>query len=75
LAKHIQLRKNEGLSYYLTIIDGKEMIMGPAITDEEASERNQRELDLWTNNRMFIRGMYAFFENLWRISPLYRRTS
>jgi len=71
LAKHIEFRTNENLSYYLTIIDHRELLIGPAITDQEAGERNQREADLWTNNHAFISGMYSFFEHLWKVSSRY----
>jgi len=68
LSRHIALRKTVGLTFYLDVIDRKEMVIGPAITDEEAVERSKREADLWTNNSKFIQGMYGFFEKLWLIS-------
>jgi sugar-specific transcriptional regulator TrmB len=73
LRRHVEVRRNSGLLFYLGIADKKELVLGPAVTDEEASERNSRELDLWTNNERFIEGMYAMFERIWEASPKYEK--
>jgi len=73
LRRHVEIRHNSNLLFYLGIADKKELVLGPAVTDEEASERNSRELDLWTNNGRFIQGMYALFEKIWDASPKYEK--
>lgn len=71
LRGHVEVRYNSNMLFYLGIADRKELVLGPAVTDEEASERNSRELDLWTNNTRFIEGIYALFERIWDASPKY----
>jgi sugar-specific transcriptional regulator TrmB len=71
ISRRVELRRSREISFYIEIADRKQMILGPAVVDEEATERNEREVDLWTNNPRFIHGMYAFFERLWRMSPRY----
>ncbi|MGD0175362.1 MAG: helix-turn-helix domain-containing protein [Candidatus Bathyarchaeia archaeon] len=68
LSKYVELRRSRGLMFYIDIIDGTEMVLGPAITDEEAIKHQSRQADLWTNNRKFISAMYAMFEKLWKVS-------
>lgn len=70
LSRYIELRRSRDVMLHINIVDKKEMVFGPALTDEEASERIRREA-LWTNNPMFIRGMYTLFEKLWKASPKY----
>lgn len=69
LSPHIELRKTRDVLFYLDIVDEREMVLGPAISDEELNPRNRRESDLWTNNAQFILGMHALFERLWKSSP------
>jgi sugar-specific transcriptional regulator TrmB len=71
LQRHVEVRYNSNMLFYLGIADRRELVIGPAVTDEEASERNSRELDLWTNNARFIEGIYALFERIWDASPKY----
>jgi sugar-specific transcriptional regulator TrmB len=72
LSRYAELRKLRDLLFYIDIIDKREMIIGPDMTDEEITQRN-READLWTNNPKFIRGMYLLFEKLWRSSRPYQK--
>ena len=71
LSKYVELRRSNGLLFYLDIFDRKEMLFGPAITDAELSNAVGRDTDLWTNNLQFVRGMYALFEHLWDASAKY----
>jgi sugar-specific transcriptional regulator TrmB len=71
LSKYVELRRSNGLLFYLDIFDRKEMLFGPAITDAELSDTVRRDTDLWTNNRQFVGGMYALFEHLWDASAKY----
>jgi sugar-specific transcriptional regulator TrmB len=71
LRGQVEVRYNSNMLFYLGIADRKELVLGPAVTDEEASEHNSRELDLWTNNARFIEGIYALFERIWEASPKY----
>lgn len=71
LQRHVEVRYNSNMLFYLGIADRKELVLGPAVTDEEVSERNSRELDLWTNNTRFIEGIHALFERIWDASPKY----
>jgi len=66
MAKHIEMRRTRNLGFYFDIADKKEMLMGPAITDDDKTSANLREMYLWTNNPRFIQGMCALFEQLWR---------
>lgn len=71
LSRHVELRRSRDVLICFKIVDKKEMVLGPPVTDEEASKRTWREDDLWTNNLRFIGGMYALFERLWKTSPRY----
>jgi sugar-specific transcriptional regulator TrmB len=71
LSRHIELRRSRDVLICFKIVDKKEMVLGPPVTDEEASRRDWREDDLWTNNLKFIGGMHALFERLWKTSPRY----
>jgi len=71
LSRHIELRRARDVPICFKIVDKKEMVLGPPVTNEEASRRTWREDDLWTNNLRFIGGMYALFERLWKTSPRY----
>jgi sugar-specific transcriptional regulator TrmB len=75
LRGRVDVRYNSNMLFYLGIADRKELVLGPAVTDEEASEHNSRELDLWTNNARFIEGIYALFERIWEASPRYEGIS
>ena len=75
ISRRVELRRSREISFYMEIADSKQMILGPAVADEEATDRNRREADLWTNNPRFIHGMYAFFERLWRMSLRYSPAS
>ena len=68
LSKYVELRRSNGLLFYLDIFDRKEMLFGPAITDADLSDTMRRDTDLWTNNPRFVGGMYALFEHLWDAS-------
>jgi sugar-specific transcriptional regulator TrmB len=74
LSKYVELRRSNGLLFYLDIFDRKEMLFGPAITDAELSNTARRDTDLWTNNLQFVGGMYALFEHLWDASAKYETT-
>lgn len=71
LSKYVELRRSNGLLFYLDIFDRKEMLFGPAITDAELSNTVRRDIDLWTDNLQFVGGMYALFEHLWDASTKY----
>ncbi len=66
LSRYLELRNLGVLSIYLDIVDKDQMLIGPPIPDDQASERSVREADLWTNNPQFTLGMYQLFERLWR---------
>jgi sugar-specific transcriptional regulator TrmB len=65
LSQHVELRHGSRVLFYCEIFDGKEMIFGPPITDEELRNRGRRRADIWTNDPTFIRGIYSFFEYIW----------
>jgi sugar-specific transcriptional regulator TrmB len=69
LSRHLELRRSQDVLFGMGIVDKNEMIFGPAITQSESTDRSAREMDLWTNNSRFIRGMYALFEKIWKTSP------
>lgn len=69
MSKYIEIRRTRNLPLYLDIMDKREMQMGPAITFEEEADHTEREMDVWTNNLRFIRGMYMLFEQLWHKCP------
>lgn len=69
MSHHVEIRKAAAIQFYIDIVDMREMVFGPSVTDEEADERILRSSDVWTNNVRFIQGMYAMFERLWRASP------
>jgi sugar-specific transcriptional regulator TrmB len=71
LSKYVELRRSNGLLFYLDIYDRKEMLFGPAITDAELNNTVRGDTDLWTNNLQFVGGMYALFEHLWDASAKY----
>jgi sugar-specific transcriptional regulator TrmB len=71
LSGYFEVRRCKGLQYYLDIVDKKTVVLGPAVTDEEATELNRRELDLLTTNARFVQGMSSMFEQLWKASPRY----
>ncbi|HKM50350.1 MAG TPA: helix-turn-helix domain-containing protein [Candidatus Bathyarchaeia archaeon] len=71
MSRHVEIRKAAAIQFYIDIVDKREMVFGPSVTDEEADERILRASDVWTNNVRFIQGMYAMFERLWRVSPKY----
>lgn len=74
VSRYVEMRRSKGLLFYMDIVDGREMVFGPAfpLSDEEAKRLDTRELDLWTTNLNFVRGMYAMFERLWGACPRYR---
>jgi sugar-specific transcriptional regulator TrmB len=65
LSRHVELRHLPDLLFYVDIVDKREMIIGPTLTDEEAREHYKQEDDIWTNNPRFVRAIYAMFEGLW----------
>jgi len=66
LSRHIQLHRSKDLLFYIDIVDKTELVLGPSVTDIEATtQRIWRESDLWTNNQKFVNGMYAMFERFW----------
>jgi sugar-specific transcriptional regulator TrmB len=73
LSKHVELRRSNEVFFYVDIFDRREMLFGPAISDDDLRSTTRREIDLWTNNAQFIKGMQALFERLWAISPRYKR--
>ena len=77
VSRHVELRRSHDLLFYLDIIDRREMVLGPAfpLTDEEAKMLDERELDLWTNNPNFVRGMHSMFDRLWENCSRYRAQS
>ena len=74
LSCHVELRRARDLLFYMDIVDGAQMVFGPAfpLTDEEARRLDERELDLWTSNPNFVRGMHSMFDRLWATCPRYR---
>jgi sugar-specific transcriptional regulator TrmB len=74
LARHFEVRKSHDILFYMVVVDGSEMVFGPAfpVSDREAKNLDERKLDLWTNNPRFVRGMYTMFERLWEVSPTYQ---
>ncbi|MFI5450029.1 MAG: TrmB family transcriptional regulator [Candidatus Bathyarchaeia archaeon] len=74
LSKYAELRRLSDISFYIDLIDKAEIIFGPALSDEEASQQNNREADIWTNNAKFIEGMYAVFERLWKSAKNFEST-
>jgi sugar-specific transcriptional regulator TrmB len=76
LARHLEVRQSHGLLYYVDIVDKKELSFGPAFPSEgpDAHALASRQLDVWTSNPPFVRGMYAMFERLWEFSPKYYLT-
>jgi hypothetical protein len=73
LSRYAELRRLSDISFYIDLIDKAEIIFGPALSDEEASQHN-READIWTNNAKFIEGMYAVFERLWKSAKNFEST-
>jgi hypothetical protein len=74
LSRLLELRRSEGLSLYVDIIDKKELLFGPPVSDDEAADKRLREADVWTNDPRFIAGMYGLFEALWNTSQVYVHT-
>jgi hypothetical protein len=68
LSKHVDLKESHEILFYIDIFDRKEILFGPAITDEELSNYPRGEVDLYTNNPRFVSGMCALFERLWDAS-------
>lgn len=70
LAARFDVRKGRDILFYMIIVDGSEMVLGPAfpVNDEEAKNLGSRQLDLWTNNPRFVRGMSSIFERIWEVS-------
>jgi len=75
LSKYAELRRNTGLLFYIDIFDRKQILFGPAITDEELKSSVRSDKDLWTDNSQFVAGICALFEHLWRASVKYERTA
>jgi sugar-specific transcriptional regulator TrmB len=71
IAKYVELRRSSALLFYVDIFDEKEMLFGPAITDAELGDTVRKDIDFWTNNPQFVRGMQALFEHLWDASSKY----
>jgi sugar-specific transcriptional regulator TrmB len=73
LSRYVEVRQSRDVLLYFGIVDSKEMVFGPAfpLTNEEAKRMDTRELDLRTSNASFVRGMYAMFDNLWKVCPTY----
>jgi sugar-specific transcriptional regulator TrmB len=73
LSRWVEVRLSKDVLFYMDIVDGREMVFGPAfpLTDEEATRMDHRELDLSTINPSFVRGMYAMFDTFWEASPRY----
>jgi len=65
LSRYAEIRELKDLSFYFDIVDLSEMVIGPFLADEDATERSSRQADLWTNNSNFIHGMHSLFERLW----------
>ena len=72
LTNHFEIRQNQNILFYMAIIDGRQMVLGPAITNHKLSNFNIREANLWTNSTRFVNGMYAIFENLWKHGHIFR---
>jgi sugar-specific transcriptional regulator TrmB len=65
LSRCAEIRELKDVSFYFDIVDLREMVIGPFLADEDATERSSRQADLWTNNSNFILGMHNLFERLW----------
>lgn len=72
LSRYAEIRHSPGILLYMGICDKREMILGPAVLDEELKRPNRTEVDLWTDDSVFVRGVYGLFEHLWRASSTYR---
>ena len=66
LSQHAELRRLSDISFCIDLIDKDEITFGPALSDEEASQQHNQEVNIWTNNTKFIEGMKTVFERLWK---------
>jgi sugar-specific transcriptional regulator TrmB len=70
LAQRVELRATRDLLFYMDIVDCSQMLFGPAFPASD-KELGERQSDLWTNSRKFVRGMHGLFERFWAESNVY----
>ena len=69
LSRFVEMRRSEGLLFYLNIYDRRRVLFGPSFVPSDYEPySDRRELDIWTGNPRFVAGMHALFEKLWSIS-------
>ena len=72
LRKYVEIRNSVDIGFYLTLMDGDEVMIGPMLTDRDLG-RATSSVDLWTNNKTFVQAMRDLFEKIWLGSDLLPR--
>jgi sugar-specific transcriptional regulator TrmB len=75
LSQYAELRRLSDISFCIDLTDKDEIIFGPALSDEEASQQHNREVYIWTNNPKFVEGMRTVFERLWKSARKFYSTA
>lgn len=71
LSRQLPIHRSQGILFYMGIVDGKEIVLGPAFGIEEIDSWNARRLDICTRNATFVQGMRALFDRFWEASLPY----